>query len=90
MFYGNQLFALNGCLLVDSGAAVTGKDFCYITVNADAVLTKLTGIDPGGNSHNLLTEFNLGTKTLGQGTSLGYYKITEVTVASGSVICYNR
>jgi hypothetical protein len=75
----------NGCLFID--AAVTGKTFYALTVNADAVLTVLTS--KGGK--DLLTQYGLSGKTIKQGTFIPSFSgdpIAAVTPASGSLIAY--
>jgi hypothetical protein len=75
------------CLFID--AAVTGRRFFALVVNADCVLTVLTTV--GGQ--NLLTQYGLSGKTLKQGTFIPMYNgdpIAAVTPSSGSVIGYGK
>lgn len=81
--------ALGGqdCFFID--AAVTGRRFFALVVNADCVLTTLTTV--GGQ--NLITQYGLGSKTLKQGMLIPMFDgdpIANVTPASGSLIGYGR
>ena len=74
-----------GTEFIDNGAAVTGKDYAFLVVNADAVLSVLTGV----GSVNGLTLCNLTGKTVKAGMIIklpGGTIITAVTVTSGSVM----
>ncbi len=75
------------CLFID--AAVSGKRFFAIVVNADCVLSTLT--TAGGQ--NLLTQYGLSGKTIKAGMLIPMYNgdvIASVTPASGSVIGYGK
>ena len=87
MNLSEKILGGQSCLLVDSGAAATGRRFYAFVVNEDCVLTTLL---TAGNQ-NLLTTYNLSGKTLKAGTFIPMFKgdpISTITLTSGSVIAY--
>jgi len=80
-----------GCKVVSNTIANTGS-FRGFVVNADCVVTALSGTDVGGVTINLLTQIGLAGVTLKQGMYIpvadGVF-ITSITLASGSVVMYN-
>jgi len=68
-------------------AAVTGKNYDFLVVNAAATFTTLTG----SGSENLLTAYALTSKSVSAGIVISGRnggKITAVTPSAGSVIGY--
>jgi hypothetical protein len=68
-------------------AAVTGKNYDFVVVNAAATFTTLTG----SGSENLLTAYALSGKSVSAGIVISGRnggKITAVTPSAGSVIGY--
>lgn len=80
-----------GCKFIDSAATSVGA-YCFV-VNADCVLTTLTGGNGGltDNATNYLTSIGLSGKTLKQGTQIFAplnCRFNAITPSSGSVIAY--
>jgi hypothetical protein len=68
-------------------AAVSGKNYDFLVVNAAATFTTLTGT----GSENLLSAYNFSGKSLSAGIVISGRnggKITAVTPSAGSVIGY--
>lgn len=64
--------------------AVSGKQYAFLAVNADAVISVLTGVD----GQNGVTSLNIGGATLKQANVIRLISgeiISAVTVSSGSV-----
>ena len=91
-----RLSGFNGFIYEGSTNARTGKYYAFV-VNADAVVSamtvvKATGLDLTTDSE-AVTTYNLTGATLKQGAFFpipeGSY-ISSITLASGSIILYNK
>jgi len=88
----NRLTGQGGCKFIDS--ASTGVGAYAFIVNADCVLTTLTGGNASttDTTTNFLTTIGLSGKTIKQGTLIvapTNYMFNSITPSSGSVIAYN-
>jgi hypothetical protein len=84
-----RLAGSNGCLVIDTTGAITGISFDFIVAQEDTVISVCTGTDAGGNAFDFKTSYNCDTLKSGAViTAKAGYKITAITLTSGSVICY--
>jgi hypothetical protein len=80
-----------GCKVVSNTSANLGS-FRGFIVNADSIVSALSGTDTGGQTLNLLTQIGLSGVTLSQGSYICVADgtvINSITLTSGSVIMYN-
>lgn len=84
-----RVSADNGCYLIDDTSAYTGKNYYALIAQEDTVIATLSGEDNLGNSVNFLTLQNVDTLKSGALVTVPLgFKITAITLTSGSVICY--
>jgi hypothetical protein len=87
-----RLSGFNGCIYEGSTNQRTGIFYAFV-VNADAVVSAMTITKQDGTTTSGVTLFNISSATLKQGSffpvSEGSY-ISAITLASGSIILYNK
>ena len=84
-----RLAGSNGCLVIDDTSAHTGLSFDYFVCQEDTVISVCTGTDPSGNAFDFKVQYNCDTlKQNAVITVKAGYKITAITLTSGSIICY--
>ena len=77
------------CLVIDTTAAKTSLNFRTIVAQEATVISVCTGTDPNGNAVDFKTVCNCDTLKVGAVITIkAGYKITAITLTSGSVICY--
>jgi len=87
-----RLTANGGCEYIDNTDERTGKKYYAFIVQADTVVSKLTGGSAGDTTTNYLTSIGLSSKTLKQGayiTAPGGCVFTNLQLTSGSIIAYS-
>lgn len=81
-----------GCEYIANTTLRTGKEYTSIVVQEDTVFTTITAKNDKGNSNiNYLNEVGLSGETLTKGALItipSNYVITDLELASGSVIAY--
>lgn len=88
---GRRISGADGSRLVTGTGAVTGISREAIYVRENTVIATLSGTNDNITTTNLLTLLNISGATLVQGdffTVPEGYKITAITLTSGSVILY--
>lgn len=84
-----RLAGSNGCLVIDDTSAHTGLSFNFFVCQEDTVLSVCTGTDAGGDAFDFKVKYNCDTlKQNAVITAKAGYKITAITLTSGSIICY--
>ena len=84
-----RIAGANGCLVIDTTDAITGKSFDCFIAQEDTVISVCTGTDAGGNAFDFKTAYNCDTLKSGALITVkDGYKITAITLTSGSIICY--
>lgn len=84
-----RLAGSNGCLVIDDTSAHTGLSYDFFVAQEDTVISVCTGTDAGGNAFNFKVAYNCDTIKAGAViTAKKDYKITAITLTSGSIICY--
>ncbi len=84
-----RISGANGCLVIDTTGAITGKSFDCLVAQEDTVISVCTGTDAGGNAFDFKVKYNCDTLKSGAIITVkAGYKITAITLTSGSVICY--
>ena len=84
-----RIAGANGCLVIDDTSAHTSLEFEVIVAQEDTVISVCTGTDAGGNAFDFKTSYNCDTlKANALITVKDGYKITAITLTSGSIICY--
>lgn len=88
----NQMAALGGTKIYNDTSPHTGLSVNALQFRESSTITTLSGVDPNGDVVNFVTEFNISGVTLGTVDLLIVpkgYKITTITLATGSVLAYS-
>ena len=83
-----KIIGSGGCEFIKAATAKTGKSYCSVVINTDAVISVLEM-----NGVNVLATKDFTSATVSAGmyipAAAGTY-ITAITLASGTAIAYNQ